>query len=212
MAREDSATECLRRARERRATWPEPFPGFSADLVVWMNGERTEGSIRIMPDGEVEVDAAEGESRQWATDQLRSEVTHLRAGPSPFSAEAEYGEAEGEHPPGRLVVATGDRFSSTYRIKGDRFREVSRTMGDTKFSIVTVVGTENAEGKHLPSVYTVTYWEAGTGRLNKVETFQAEFARVGVYDLPASRIQVVSQDGAALMRQMLLSNHVLSSI
>src|SRR5690606_27869066 len=117
-----------------------------------------EGRGRVMSDGEVEVGTAEGEGRQWATDQLRSEVTHLRAGPSPFSAEAEYGEDEGEHPLGRLVVATGDRFSSTYRIKDDRFWEVSRTMGDTKFSIVTVLGTENAEGKHLPSVYTVTYW------------------------------------------------------
>ena len=49
------------------------------------------------------------------------------------------------------------------------------------------------------------------GRLRKVETFQVEFARVGGYDLPASRIQVVSQDGAAPVRRMVLSNHTMSS-
>ena len=98
LAQGESASDLLERAREARATWDESFPGFTADLVILMDGEATQGEVRVSPKGEVDVDAPEGKAREWAREQLRSEVMHHLAGPSPFGSQAEFAEPAGEHP------------------------------------------------------------------------------------------------------------------
>ncbi|MBX6311706.1 MAG: DUF3386 family protein [Isosphaeraceae bacterium] len=208
-AQEGSADDQLRRAREARATWDESFPGFTADLVIQMDSAATRGKVQVSPEGDVAVEAPEGQARAWAVEQLRSEVLHHRARPSPFGAQAEFAEPEGKHPLGRLIRLEGDRMGSSYRIAGDQIREVNRTMGGEKFSIKVLLSRKNAEGKYLPEVFTVTYWDAATGDLKKVETFSVSYIRLGRYDLPATRTQVVSEDKDAPVRRLELSNHRL---
>jgi Protein of unknown function (DUF3386) len=210
LAQGESASDLLQRAREARATWDESFPGFTADLVILMDGEATHGEVRVSLKGVVDVDAPEGKAREWARAQLRSEVMHHLAEPSPFGSQAEFAEPAGDHPLGRLIRLSGDRLESSYRIQGDQFREINRTLQAEKFSIKVLLSARNAEGKDLPSVFTVTFWDARTGALKRAETFHVTYVRVGRFDLPASRTQVVSEDKAAPVRRLELSNHRLT--
>jgi len=210
LAQGESASDLLQRAREARATWDESFPGFTADLVILMDGEATKGKVRVSHEGEVDVDAPEGKAREWARGQLNSEVMHHLAGPSPFGSQAEFAEPAGVHPLGRLIRLSGDRLESSYRIQGDQIREINRTLRAEKFSIKVLLSARNAEGKDLPSVFTATFWDARTGALKRAETFHVTYVRVGRFDLPASRTQVVSEDKAAPVRRLELSNHRLT--
>jgi Protein of unknown function (DUF3386) len=204
------AKDLLERARDARATWDKTFPGFTADLTICMDGESVKGTVSVSPKGKIEVNAPEGKARDWATEQLRSEVMHRLAGPIVFNSGAEFAEPEGTHPLGRLIRLTGDRMESSYRIKGDQLLEVNRTMRGAKFSNKILATTRNAEGKYLPEAFSVTYWDAQSGALKKTETFYVTWTRIGRFDLPVSRTQVVSEGNTASVRRLELSHHKLS--
>jgi hypothetical protein len=207
----DSAGEMLRQAREARATWDGSFPGFEAEILVRLDESApVSGKLRVAADGSLELDLPEGEAKDWAQQQLRSEVMHRIDRPSPFSDDAEYAsEEDADHPLGRLIRLSGDRFESSYRIKGNEMLEVNRTMGDSRFSNKVLLTEENEEGKSLPKVFTLTYWDTKTGALQRVETFSVTWSRQGRYDLPATRVQVVSTNDSAAVHALELSNHRL---
>jgi Protein of unknown function (DUF3386) len=205
-----SASELLERARQARATWDEPFPGFTADLTICLDGESIRGTMSVSPDGKVELNVPEGKTREWALAQLRSEVMHRRARARPFGSEAEFAEPESSHPLGRLIRIKGDSLDSSYRVKGDQLLEVNRTMGDSKFSNQILATTKTPEGKYLPEVFSVTYWSTQSGHLMRTETFRVTWVRVGKFDLPGARMQVVSEENGVRVRRLELSNHKLS--
>ncbi len=207
------AGEMLRQAREARATWDATFPGFEADLSVRLDdAEPVTGTVRVAADGSLELELPEGEAHDWALRQLRSEVMHRIDRPSPFPSDAEFAsesEEDAQHPLGRLIRLSGDQFESSYRIKNNEMLEVNRSMGDSRFSNKVLLTEENEEGKSLPRVFTLTYWDTKTGALQRVETFSVTWARQGRFDLPATRVQVVSEDDSAAVHALELSNHRL---
>ncbi|GIW86051.1 MAG: hypothetical protein KatS3mg108_0375 [Isosphaeraceae bacterium] len=203
----------LERAHEARANWGPGFPGFSADVAIQSDGEDLRGRLVVAADGSVDLQIPEGPTRDWATRQLRSLVMHRGLnGPTVLSPGASFADDDQAHPYGRLIQLPNDGMGSLYRIDGDVIREVHRTHRGRKFINRVLSVTRNAEGKVLPGAYSVAYWDPATGALDRVETFQNRWTRVGRLDLPVEHTQVTVTDGNSTVHRILFSNHAVAAI
>ena len=88
---------------------------------------------------------------------------------------------------GTWVRATASRTT--------RSRSVNRRIGKQNMTITVLDNDKNAEGRFLPHSYVVHHWDAATGKLNRVETFQERWRKVGSWDLPVSRSILTASDG-----------------
>ncbi len=108
------------------------------------------------------------------------------------------------------MVFDGGQFASSYRVLDDRITVVNRNMGDRNMTITVLDDIRNAEGKQLPQSYTVQYWKADTGELDRTESISNRWTRVGRYDLPASvTVRTASKTGLSV-RDLQLAKHKLA--
>lgn len=186
-----------------RATW-DGFPGFTADLVVTEDGKQATGKMSVSETGDVELQLSD--SFSWAQKKLRSLVGH-RLGGSDRNYDVSF--ADGLTTPlGRLIKINDDTLmGSRYRVQGDIIREVHRNMKDIRFTITVIDVSRNKEGKYLPSVYTVSYWDTKTGALKSTSVVRDHWKRVGKWDLPARQLTVESTDkGTRHVKEIRLNN------
>jgi hypothetical protein len=75
---------------------------------------------------------------------------------------------------------------------------------------ITVLDNDrNPEGRFLPRSYLVHYWDARTGALDRVETVQERWQRVGSWDLPVTHTLTTASGGGLSVRSVTLSEHAL---
>ncbi len=75
---------------------------------------------------------------------------------------------------------------------------------------ITVLDNEqNAEGRFLPRSYTVQYWDAKTGQLDRTESVQDRWRRVGDFDLPQSHTVSTATSAGLSVRTFSLTGHAL---
>ena len=100
-------------------------------------------------------------------------------------------------------------MASSYRVKDRQIMVVNRAMGKLNMTITVTENDVNAEKKFLPRAYTVQYWNASTGDLQRTESIQNRWTRVGELDLP-SLVSVQASSGTGLsVKTMTISNHQL---
>ena len=100
-----------------------------------------------------------------------------------------------------------------FRIANGLIREVLRKSDTQWLEISNMELTRTTEGKVLPKSTSVCYRDPGTGNLlsNRSNTFA--WQRVGGFDLPARSYTVeVSENGQRSVRELVLSNHRLTSV
>ena len=95
-----------------------------------------------------------------------------------------FADQDNDHPLGRLVAVEGGQMASSYRIKDRQIMVVNRRMGKQNMTITVLDNETNPEGRFLPHSYVVHYWDAATGKLKSIETFQERWQRIGSWDLP----------------------------
>ena len=100
-------------------------------------------------------------------------------------------------------------MGSSYRIKDHQITAVNRRIGKQNMTITVLDSDRNAEGRFLPHSYVVNYWDAVTGKLNRVETFQERWRKVGSCDLPFSRSILTTSDGRLSVKTVDFSKHAL---
>jgi hypothetical protein len=150
----------------------------------------------------------------WVTDQLESIVMHRGTGqPAATGKRAKpvlrFADDEDDHPLGRLLVFEGGRFASSYRVKDRQITVVNRNLGKVHMTITVLDNDKNKDGLFLPRSYTVQYWDAATGALQRTETVQDRWQRFGSWDLP-TRHTVTTASGTGLsVRSLTLSRHEL---
>lgn len=201
-----TAEEMMRRAHEARATW-EGLPGFAAEMLVYSDGRTASGTVEVRPDGNVSLQL-EGEF-PWVERTLRSLVAHRRAD-ARDTYNVSFADDDGCHPLGRLIKINDDTLMrSQYRIREDVITEVHRKLDDVRFTITVLDVVRNAEEKYLPAVYTVSFWEAESGKLKSTLVVRDEWTRLGRWDVPVRMIQIETSDGARHVREIRLSGHRL---
>jgi hypothetical protein len=133
--------------------------------------------------------------------------------PSDFRTEGDgrfaHREDDDGDPAGVLVHLEGEPMSSAYRVGEGEIAEVHRTVGDSRFTIVTSGGVSTSQGR-LPQHFSVYYWSpAGEPRLSKVDQFRDRFVDVAGVWLPAQRTVTTVTDAGLSTRVLTLADHEL---
>ena len=199
------AVAMFEKALATRAMWNN-FPGFKAAVAGSVDGRAFTGKVAIDGEGDVKLELDDEVANDWVSDQLQSLVTHRLVSSNKRSPPMlSFADDETNHPLGRLLMFHGGRFASSYRVRGDELTAVNRQMGETNMSITVLKTDRSAEGKVLSRAFVVQYWNAKTGALEKIESFQNDWQRVGLFDLPAAIVQTFSSDAGLQVRRMDLS-------
>jgi hypothetical protein len=207
------AVALFKEAIAHRAEWRD-FPGFSAELTGQLDGRPFAGKVTVQKDGSVELQTDDPAAKSWLQDQLDSLVMHRLAPPASDSADTHqprlhFADLDDDHPLGRLIAVQGDAMGSSYRIKDQQITVVNRRMGKQNMTITVLDSDKNPEGRFLPHSYVVNYWDAASGKLNRVETFQERSQRIGTWDLPVKRSILTASESGLSVKVIELSKHAL---
>jgi hypothetical protein len=206
------ARELLHRAFDRTSRWRADFVGFKAALVVNDNGVEYRGRVQVTMPRSVDVTVAEADLQQWAQQQLAMMVGH-RGYRAFDQADGKYTLTLGPqetHPLGRLVYIHGDGMSSRYRVRDERICQIQRSMERVKFTINIEDTMTMRDDKVLTTRFTVYYFNPGTSQLTQVESFVDDYCEVGGIVLPRARRVSFADNGEAVVREVILSEHVVS--
>jgi hypothetical protein len=202
------AVQLFQEAMAARAAWSE-FPGFSADIKANVDGRAWKGAATISTKGDVELTKADDVAAPWAKEQLESLAMHRLARPQGKSPILRFADDERDHPLGRLLTFEGGRFASSYRVKDRQLLVVNRSLGGVNMTITIVDNDTNADKKFLPRSYTVQYWHSLTGNLQRSETIQNRWTRLGSWDLPTQLTVTTASVLGQGVKTMTLSQHRL---
>lgn len=185
----------LQAAHDARQVLPESFAGYRAK-VIFKDGDKTyNGFVVYNRKAEKEpillqMTGLEAEAKAWLEDTVSNQIGHRRGasfakgdGRNPMT----WGNSENEF---GALVKLNDRFNSEYRIKDGKVTEVTREMGDSRFTI-SVVETQTADaGKYLANHFMVTYRDKKSGSITQVDGFRDAYTQWNGFWLPATRIVV----------------------
>ena len=202
------AVALFQEAIAARSSWSH-FPGFRADVKASADGRSWKGGATITAKGDVTLTMEDDVVAPWVKEQLESIVLHRMARPQTKEPVLRFGDADQDHPLGRLLIFDGGKFASSYRVKDRQIMVVNRNLGKTNMTITVLDNDLNAEKKYLPRSYTVHYWDAVSGKLERSETIQNRWTRLGSWDLPMTLTVQTSSSAGQGVKSMTLSEHRL---
>jgi hypothetical protein len=182
----------LKAAHDARQVVPAGFAGYTAK-VLFMDGDKkytgtvtyernaTKDPIRL------EMAGLDEEAKAWIEDMVGNQIGHRRGG--------DFAKGDGRNPlslGGNVnsfgtLIKLNDRLKSEYRVRDNKVTEVTREMGDTRFTI-SVIGTQEGDaGKYMSTHFTVVYRNSKTGAINQVDGFRDSYTRWKKVWLPKAR-------------------------
>lgn len=202
------AVELFENAIVARANWHD-FPGFSASIDGDYDGRPFSGTVRVDKAGAVTVTIDQEVATDWVEDQLKSIVMHRIESPRRSVPVLRFADQDARHPLGRLLTFEGGRFASSYRVKDDQLMVVNRNLGSENMTITILENQKTTQGKYLPHLYTVQYWDASDGTLLRTETFENGWKKIGNFELPTLDTVLSSSASGLSIRTFRLSKHEL---
>lgn len=206
-----AAWASLKGAHDNRLGWAKNLAAVDADITFNNNGKIVTGKAAYSPEKGATVDASDAsdDGKQWLVGQISNLMGHRRGG--------DFAQGDGKNPitftkednsPLGRQVALNDSLQSFYRVRENVVTEVTRTMGDSTFTI-TVLETEKPSdggGKYLPRHFVVTYFDAKTGAIQKTDSYTDAHAKIAGSWIPVSRRVVTAENGAFVTRIVELKN------
>lgn len=211
-----TAHEALRTAHDGGYRFPEGFHGFTANVTVIEDSGGTVrqgvGSAIVGGPRAIEVALdAEDDLAAWAGSELASMAGHRW--PSPYEkADGRWTlsiEDETTSPLGRLVTVHDDPFQSAYRLRDGRIAQVIRTMSTTRFTITIQAHAPTDDARVLPVAFTVSFWDTGGDRMNRVDAYTDRYASVDGVWVPRSRRVVTATGSGFVARELTFENVVV---
>lgn len=200
----------LKLAHDSRYIVPNDFPGVEADVVFEDGNGAHSGKLTYTKSGyvQLQIEDTTDEAKSWLRGQLSNSFGHRRGG--------DFAKGDGRHPItfgakgeetllGRQVQLN-DGLDSFYRVRDKVVTEVTRTMGDTRFTITVLEARWIPSGKYLPRHFVVSYFDVKTGALRRAESYSDVYAPVGGVWLPQSRCVTVAESGRITARRFVLKN------
>ena len=211
-ANDPAAHAALKHAHDAGYKFPAGFAGFAATLTFIQDGAAVSGRITVKAPRDVQFDIGADEAAiGWLKQEIGSMAGHRW--PSPYEA----GDGrwtltlsdDATHPLGQTVTVHNDPFGSSYRLRDGHISQVNRQMGGTRFTITILAHQVAADGRSLPSVFTVAYWDIAEGRLTRADAYTDRYATVAGTSLPVGRRVVTSTDTGQTTRELILNGHEL---
>lgn len=198
-----AAYALLKKAHDSRQAMPADFPGFSCKLDFRDDDKTSSGRVvyRRQGDTTIDIPGLGPEGVEWLRGQLQNLIGHRRGG--------DFASGDGRYPLqlgpedgnayGRLIVLN-DPMKSEYRVRDDRVLEVTRTQDGMRFTISVIEAFDTAFGKYIANHFLVSYRDAASGVLKKVEGYRDSHARVDDVYLPTSRTVLTVEAASATPR------------
>lgn len=203
----ESAQSVMDKAHHGRATWVK-FPGFTSDLKVASAGKAAMGTLKVSPDGKLEIRLGDTKGLEWVERSLNSLIGH-RLADDQGATNLEFADEDTSHPLGRLLKSKDGSDKSLWRVQGDVLTEVHRFHGDDHMVISVGEVARTPEGKHLPKSYSVTTWNKA-GEIVTTRQVLQEWKRVDGVDLPVRMLAAINKnDGSRVVEEIAFSNHQL---
>ncbi|MGC4108757.1 MAG: DUF3386 family protein [Thermomicrobiales bacterium] len=209
----NEAHAMLKEAHGRSYRFPEGFHGFTADVTITRAaGEEVtsaSGTVTVAGPRAMQV-AIEGDEQLagWVKQELGSMAGHRW----PTSYEESDGRYElelgdgADHPLGPELTFQNDPFNSAYRVADGAISQVTRSMGPMRFTITMLRHETAADGRSLPSEFTVSYWNTKEGRFVRADGYRDRYAVVDGVSVPAERTVITAEDGGFTTNRMVVSN------
>lgn len=206
------AHAALQAAHEGGYRFPADFAGFSADVLVERDDVAQTGRVVLRSPREIDIELdADEETLGWLRQELGSMAGH-RWPTSYAESDGRWTltlEASGGRPLGDLIRVHDDPFNSSYRLRDGRIVQANRQLGPARFSINIHAHTDTADGRTLPAVFTVAFWDTENGRLTRTDEYVDRYVEVDGVQLPAERRILRVEDDGISVRKLTLSGHAL---
>ena len=205
-ASDPTAVAALAKARAGRSMWEE-FPGFTADVTVYAEGQKVKGKAEIDSNGSVALEVGDEAISTWLQEQLDSLVQHRMPDGEVTEGKITWSDDDYAHPLGRKIDLGDPKLKSAYRLKDDVIMEVNRTAGPNMHFTISVLEIEyNPEGKYLPRSFTMNFFDNKTGEVKTSLAYLNEWQRVGQFDLPKTIVEVNTKAGKSVTKRIEISN------
>ncbi|UCD10790.1 MAG: DUF3386 family protein [Nitrospinaceae bacterium] len=206
---DSGARAAMKEVFSNTARWPAGYGGFTADAVVNIDGQESQGQVTVKGPKDIETTLEDGPAKEFLTENLASIAMHR--GPRSFEeSDGKYKLVFGDdglHPLGRKLVLGGDGMSSFYRVKDGRIQQINRATPRMSFSINIEESVKTVDDKYLTHKYTVYYFNPQDGALKDVESYTDDYTRVDGADLPQYRRVIHTAKGKVAVDSITLSNH-----
>lgn len=213
IASSSEAHAVLKEAHGRSYRFPEGFHGFTADIAVVRAKDETvahaSGRVTVAGPRAIQIEMDENDDlAAWARQELASMAGHRW--PTPYEeSDGRYELALGndtDHPLGPELTFQNDPFKSTYRVVDGAISQVTRSMGTMRFTITMQRHETAADGRSLPSEFTVSYWNTTENSLVRADGYQDRYAINDGVSVPESRTVVTADDGGFTTHRLIVSN------
>lgn len=210
---DEQAVQQFEEALAARATW-QNFPGFDGQISGTVDGRPFEGKLTVAADGGVTLSLDDEGLVDWVQSQLESITMHRAASQTPAPDRPQpvvrFADEDTDHPRGRLLAFEGGQFATSYRVRDKQLTTVNRLIDGKCLTITVLDNIRNAEGRFLPHIYIVQYWDEASGKLLRTESVQDRWVRVGQWDLPRQHTLVTSSDDGLSTRDFTIRAHAMA--
>jgi hypothetical protein len=173
------AAALLQEAAKTRYTWSPDVTAVAGKFVWEKDGKNGAGTFRsvLRQRGVLTVSSqGDGEVPSEVKDHIGSLISHRTPAapgakerpPAPSAIVVE----DEEHGP--LILTIGDPMQSTVRVKDGKTVQVNRLMGGKRFTIDVTEFEKSPDGRYYTSAFTVTWWDAATGKKMEKEAYSTQ--------------------------------------
>jgi len=195
------AAALMEDASKSRYTWSQDATAVSGKFTWEMDGKsgagtfrsvfHQHGGLKITPEGG-------GEVPEEVREHIGSMINH-RVAPSATAAKkpqpAVVIVVEDEER-GPLILTVGDAMQSTQRVRDGKLVQVNRVMGGKRFTIDVTDFEKTADGRACPAAFTVTWWDAASGKKSEKQTYTTQgFQTIDGQLFPKSERVVSDKNG-----------------
>jgi hypothetical protein len=173
------AQALMEEAARTRYVWSPEIASVSGKFTWALDGQTGEATFRrvlhqkgktsFVVEGNVPVP-------QEVKDHIASLISHRTSAPpgAPSKAAPPSVIVVEDDDRGPLIMTVGDPMQSTSRVKDGKMVQVNRTMGGQRFTIDVTEFEKSPDGRYFSSAFTVTYWDAATGKRVEKQTYSTQ--------------------------------------
>jgi hypothetical protein len=186
-------------AAKSRYVWSPDVKSVSGKFAWEEGGKGGEGTFHADLSKRGAGVKVEGENlSEEVVDHVKSMIQHRIGGTPGMAARGtpSYVIVVEDEERGPLIMTLGDPMASTQRIKDGKMVQVNRLMGGKRFTIDVTECEKSPEGHYWPSAFTVTWWDAASGKKLEKQTYSTQgFALIDEQMFPKAEKVISEKDG-----------------
>ncbi|MEI6441541.1 MAG: DUF3386 domain-containing protein [Nostocales cyanobacterium ELA583] len=196
MAIQSTAGILFQTAYERRYTWDESFPGYSADVQLLQENEVYTGKIQIDRNLNVEITGvADKQIEVGIGIQLQEIVTRCQKANFQTSySQHEFSLGETAEKDAVTVFIKSETTDSYYQICNQKIYQEIRVMGRMALEINSQEFLDTDSG-YVPSAYHVVFRNSQTSDVNSILKFTDTYQKIGAYYILTKQVVAEYEDG-----------------